>query len=77
MLAPEYIVQSSGKTHNTCKQKKIFELIQKLFSFIDFIVLCIYDFLSIKRGTINREGQLKANYWGKCKFLVNMWFGVN
>ena len=44
---------------------------------LNFIVLCLYDFLSIKRGTINQEGQLKANYWGKCKFLVNMWFGVN
>ena len=47
------------------------------FSFIDFIVLCIYDFLSIKTGTINQERQLKTTYWEKCKFLVNVWFGVN
>ena len=75
----EYNVQSSGKTSNTCKQQKFylisFKKTLQLYRFYCFMHL--WFFLSIKTAAINQERQLKTNYWEKCKFLVNVWFGVN
>ena len=47
----------------------------QLYRFYCFMHL--WFFLSIKTAAINQERQLKTNYWEKCKFLVNVWFGVN